>query len=175
MARFALAALVGWAWDSLPRRWAKEKTGQPNATRPYHSSLSFCLRLKSSLRYLVTMRSISLTRHSMPTGSVVRLHARSMDSNRRLSGTPPIVSNPLPNSSRSRNMAHASAFRFVNSVGRWHVAHGGWSPFSSFSSRQSSHCGLPGFPYHSAHFVSFLLLQAPRCGPRCEYAASGRP
>lgn len=175
MARFALAALVGWAFDSLPRRRAKEKTGQPNATRPCHSSLSFCLRLKSSLRNLVTMRSSSLTRHSMPTGSVARLHARRIDSKRRLSGTPPIVSSSRPNSSRSRNMAHASAFRLVNSVGRWHVAHGGWSPLSSFNSRQSSHCGLPGLPYHSAHFVSFLLLQAPRCGPRCGCAASGRP
>lgn len=175
MARFALVALVGWAWGSLPRRGAKEKTGQPNATRSCHSSLSSCLRLKSSLRYLVTMRSSSLTRHSMPTGSVVRLHARNIDSKRRLSGTPPIVSTSRPNSSRSRNMAHASAFRFVNSVGRWQVAHGGWSPLSSFNSRQSSHCGLPGLPYHSAHFVSFLLLQAPRCGPRCEYGQATRP
>lgn len=142
---------------------------------PDHSSFSSCLRLKSSLRYLVTMRSISFTRHSMPTGSVVRLHARRIDSKRRLSGTPPIVSTSRPNSSRSRNMDHASAFRLVNSVGRWHVAHGGWSPLSSFNSRQSSHCGMPGFPYHSAHFVSFLLLQAPRCEPRCECAASDHP
>ena len=151
------------------------RPGSPTPPGPCHSSLSFCLRLKSSLRYLVTMRSSSFTLHSMPTGSVDRLHARRIDSSRRLSGTPPIVSSSRPNSSRSRNMAHASAFRFVSSVGRWQVAHGGWSPLSSFNSRQSSHCGLPGLPYHSAHFVSFLLLQAPRYGPRCECAASGRP
>lgn len=175
MARFALAALVGWTCDSLPRRVAKEKAGKLTTSRPCHSSLSSCLRLKSSFLNLVTMRSSSFTRHSMPTWSVVRLHARRIDSKRRLSGTPPIVSTSLPNSSRSRNTAHASAFRFVSSVGRWHVAHGGWSPLSSFNSRQSSHCGLPGLPYHSAHFVSFLLLQAPRCGPRCGCGASGRP
>lgn len=175
MARFALDVLVVWAFDSLPRRRAKEKAGKLTTSRPCHSSLSFCLRLKSSLRNFVTMRSSSLTLHSIPTGSVVRLHARRIDSKRRLSGTPPIVSTSRPNSSRSRNTAHASAFRFVSSVGRWHVAHGGWSPLSSFNSRQSSHCGLPGLPYHSAHFVSFLLLQAPRCGPRCECAASDHP
>ena len=150
------------------------KPGRMLPPNPAYCFFSSRLRAASSLRYFVAMRSISLTRHSIPSGSVLRSHAPQIDSKRRFSGSPPIVSRSRPNVSRSENMDHASALRFVISVGRGHVAHGGASPFNSFSSRQSSHEGLDGLPYHSTHRVSFFVLPEYRCGPRHGCAAASR-
>ena len=150
-----------------------KRPGSSSPPGPAHSFSSRC-RFASSRLCFVNARSYSLTRHSIPRGSLVCLHARDMASCRRLSGKPPIVSTSRPNVSRSQNISQASQFRLVNAVGFWHVEHGGSPLFDSFKSRQTSQVGLAGFAYHSAHAVSFFFLPVHQCGPRSECGTSGQ-
>ena len=154
-------------------RGKKPRSGWSGAFRRY---FDFDLSRYSSRRIRRARSSMSSNRQRMPSGSSWRAHSCSTASMRSGKGNPlmPSISRPVP--SRLIHASHACQFFRDISTGMEHATQGGGSPFSSWSSRQSSQLGRASASRnHAAQAISFFCLPVRPCGPHAECGPPVRP